>query len=590
MNFHTTRVLGSYRRRFGIAAGLIAVALYAAIVLASGTTADIVLGQPNPTSVAIGHTAEGLYMPYGVAIDTSATPNHLYVVDTYNNRVLGWNNVTTLTNGEAADLVIGQPDFTSHAANTGGETAATLADPLGAAVDGSGNLYVADQSNSRVLEYTNPFVGCKGVFPCVGGKANLVFGQCGSFTSLYGCGEGVVSANTLYLPEGVAVDGSGNLYVADSSDNRVLEYTAPLTPNTAANTVFGQGGSFASNGCNSDTSPGNPTAIDLCRPAGVAVDGSGNLWVADFANNRVLEYSTPLTNTTADQVLGQGGSFTSSVCNNSTPNAGVLCDPMGVAVDGSGHLYVADFLNDRVLEYNTPLTPDTVADEVFGQGGSFASATCNYFGVGPTADTLCEPFGVAVDGSGHLYVADQADNRVLVFTSPLVVPSPTATATRTATLTATPTATPSATATPTPTATNGGGPTPTPTATSTGGTPTATPTPSTAKLVISPKSLNFGKSTVAGKTSKPKKVTIKNASKKKTGLVVYIEAEVAAPPVFTVTSGCTESLAPGKSCKVSVTFSPTDTNPQSAELTINDNEAGAVPAVPLSGTGKAPKK
>ncbi len=143
MNFHTARVLGSYRRRFGIAAGLIAVALYAAIVLASGTTADLVLGQPNPTSTAPGYGgAQGLRQPYGVAIDTSATPNRLYVVDTYNNRVLGWNDVATLTNGEAADLVIGQLDFTSHAANTGGESASTLSSPLGAAVDGSGNLYV----------------------------------------------------------------------------------------------------------------------------------------------------------------------------------------------------------------------------------------------------------------------------------------------------------------------------------------------------------------------------------------------------------------------------------------------------------------
>ncbi len=536
-----------------------------------------------------------------MAIDTSATPNRLYVVDTYNNRVLGWNDVATLTNGEAADLVIGQLDFTSHAANTGGESASTLSSPLGAAVDGSGNLYVADQSNSRVLEYTNPFAPCAGVFPCVGGPANLVFGQAGSFTT-QSCNKGGVSAASLCDPAGVAVDGSGHLWVADDQNGRVLEYTTPLTPNTTADTVFGQGGSFTSNTCNN----GGVSDNSLCEPTGVAVDGSGNLWVADFANNRVLEYTAPLTpNTTANQVIGQGGSFTSRVANYDGVTAGSLSDPTGVAVDGSGHLYVADFLNDRVLEYNTPLTPDTVANEVFGQGGDFTSATCNYFGVGPTADTLCEPFGVAVDGSGHLYVADQADNRALVYTSPLVVPSPTATATRTATLTATPTATPSATATstrlPTPTATatpsktptatpSNGGATPTPTATATGGTPTATPTPVSEKLTIRPDSIAFGKTVTVGTTSKPKKVTIKNAGKKKTGLAVSIENEGASPPVFAVSSECKETLEPGKSCKVSVTFSPTDTTVQSGKLTIDDNAISSPQSVRLSGTGKAAKK
>ncbi len=596
MNFHTARLLGSYRRRFGIAAGLIAVALYAAIVLASGTTADIVLGQPNPTSTAAGYGgASGMHEPYGMAIDTSVTPNRVYVVDTYNSRVLGWNDVATLTNGEAANLVIGQLDFTSHAANTGGETAATLADPLGAAVDAAGNLYVADTSNSRVLEYAKPFAACAGKFPCVGGAANLIFGQCGSFTSVYGCGEGVVSANTLYLPEGVAVDGLGNLYVADSGDGRVLEYTAPLTPNTAANEVFGQGGSFTGSGCNSGGL--GVTATTLCDSSGLAVDGSGNLYVADTANERVLEYSTPLTNTTANQVFGQGGSFTSSASNYDGVTANSLYYPFGVAVDGSGHLYVADDLNDRVLEYNTPLT-NTVADEVFGQGGDFTSATCNYFGIGATAATLCSPTGVAVDGSGHLYVADQGDNRVLVFTSPLVATSPTATATPSATATSTrsptPTATATVTATPTATSTNGGGGTPTPTVTPTGGIPTATPTPVPVTLKIAPKKLKFQK-TVVGTPSKPKTVKVSNpkGSRKHPGIAVQIEL-ISDPGVFTETNTCpawpTESLAAGKSCTIAVTFTPSAATTQTGTLTITDNAEHSPQAVGLSGTGKSPNQ
>jgi hypothetical protein len=141
---------------------------------------------------------------------------------------------------------------------------------------------------------------------------------------------------------------------------------------------------------------------------------------------------------------------------------------------------------------------------------------------------------------------------------------------------ATPTATPTATAT-------------APGATATA-TPTATPTPISEKLTITPKTLAFGKSTTVGKTSKAKTVTIKNDGSKKTGLTVSIESESAEPPVFTVKTECEKTLAPGKSCKVSVTFTPPDTTAQSGNLTIVDNVIGPPQSVALSGTGKAAKK
>jgi len=158
----------SYRRAFGIAPAIACAMLFAAIVLASGSTADRVLGQFDFTHVAANLVdAKGLSTPHAVAIDSSTTPNRIYVADAENSRVLGWKNAAAFANGAPADLVIGQPDFISN--DCVGATASSLCTPLAAAVDVAGNLYVADSSNSRVLEYTNPFSACSGVFPCVGG-------------------------------------------------------------------------------------------------------------------------------------------------------------------------------------------------------------------------------------------------------------------------------------------------------------------------------------------------------------------------------------------------------------------------------------
>ena len=433
---------------------LIIAAALATPSVAGDDAADIVLGQANFTyNLPNSADAHKLYSPRGVAVDASG---HLYVADANNSRVLGWKSVAAFTNGSPADadLVIGQPDFYSTACkyDTGGgnPTANDLCYPYGVAVDAVGNLYVADTSNNRVLEYNTPFAGCDNSFPCVGGPANLVFGQDGSFTSSTannGGVRGAPTAKSLHLPWGVAVDANGNLYVADTINNRVLEYNTPLTVtatpgsgDTTADLVFGQDGIFTSSTANIDGSTSG--ANSLYHPAGVAVDANGNLYVADLQNNRVLEYNTPLTvtetpgsgDTTPDLVFGQGGSFTSNTAYYDGVEADSLDLPVGVALDASGDLYVAEGNsgasegNSRVLEYNTPLaitaTPgsgDTTADLVFGQGGSFTSAECNSDtgGGNPTANDLCYPYGVAVDAGGNLYIADTSNNRVLEYYTPL---------------------------------------------------------------------------------------------------------------------------------------------------------------------------
>ena len=101
--------------------------------------------------------------------------------------------------------------------------------------------------------------------------------------------------------------------------------------------------------------------------------------------------------------------------------------------------------------------------------------------------------------------------------------------------------------------------------------------------------LAFGRKVIVGKISKPKTVTIRNAGAKQTGLPVSVEMQSASPSVFAMKSECEKTLAPGRSCKASVIFKPTDTMPQTGSLMVYDNVTGSPQTVGLSGTGKAAK-
>jgi sugar lactone lactonase YvrE len=543
--------------------------------LTTDTTADKVLGQLDFTHQNVNLTdSRGLSNPEGVAIDFSSTPNRIYITDLDNHRVLGWSDAASFATGGPADLVIGQPDFLSYLCDGLDGTAvsaSSLCVPQGIAVDGVGNLYVADSRDNRVLEYPHPFAACADTFPCVGGPATVVIGQA-SFTSNTQ-NIGGISASSLAAPMGVAVDTSGNLYVVDSMNNRVLEYNAPLTSGASAALVFGQAGSFTSNACNFDTggSLKPSSAIDLCAPSAAALDSMGNLYVADFTNSRVLEYNTPLNpgsgetgagDTSADMVFGQGGNFASNKCNLGGRSASSMCVPMGITVDHAGNLYVADGFNNRVLEYNAPRTTDTTADQVFGTCGSFTSFAC----VGVSADSLKNPTGVAVDNLGNLYVADNQNNRVLAYSMPLGITTPTATPTSTGTVTSTKTATATATSTSSTTATPTATSTPTPTATPSA-TPTSTPIPGPGHIAVNRKAINL---TAAPNSTASASITISN-----TGvgtLTANVTSPKHDPPLSEVGGGSGITIAPGAIHNVIVVFSPTKKGSTSDLILITSND------------------
>src|SRR6202035_3283684 len=134
----------------------------------------------------------------------------------------------------------------------------------------------------------------------------------------------------------------------DAGNFRALEYDTPLR-SAGANLVFGQGDNFtaANNPC-----PSPPSAGALCSPAGIAVDSRGNLYIADRSFSRIQEYNRPvMTGITAPAaVFGQPG-FSSGLCNNGGVGGGSVCLPSGLATDVSDNLFLADFGNQRVLEY-----------------------------------------------------------------------------------------------------------------------------------------------------------------------------------------------------------------------------------------------
>jgi sugar lactone lactonase YvrE len=320
-------------------------------------SASVVLGQSQFTTNGTGLTAATMNFPTDTAEDSAG---NIYVSDTGNNRVLQFK--PPFTNGMSASVVIGQPDFVTGNTNA---TQNGLDYPVGLAFDSGGNLWVVDSDNSRILQYQPPFAN--------GMNASLVIGQ-PNFTS-----DGTATTNSgLYYPDLVAFDASGDLWVTDGGgNNRVLEFKPPFANGMAASLVIGQT-DFVSKG-------EATTASGLSFPFGVAFDSAGDLWIGDTDNNRVLEFKPPFANgMSASLVLGQA-SFTAG---GSSDGQSGFSLPFGIAFDSSGNLYVADYENNRTLEFAPPFSNNQNASLVLGQ------ANYTSYGVATTATGQSNPIAV----------------------------------------------------------------------------------------------------------------------------------------------------------------------------------------------------
>lgn len=337
-------------------------------------SASVVFGQPNFTTSGQNVTQNGMGNPEATAFDAAGD---LWTGDFYFGRVIEF--IPPFGDGMNASIVIGQQNFTTNGGSSGiAASQSNMSNVVGVAFDEACNLWAGDFDNNRILEFVPPFMD--------GMNASLVIGQT-DFTS----NGAATTASGLNLPQFFTFDAHGNLWVADYANNRVLEFPAPLSTGEAATLVIGQA-DLMSNGSGT-------TQSTLAAPFGVAFDPDGDLWVADSVNNRALEFVPPFsTGMNASVVIGQPD-FTSST---SATTQNGLASASDVKFDSAGRLYVADPNNNRVLIY-TPVvgggakfTNGMNASVVIGQQ-NFTSS-----GAATSATGLSGPLGLTISAISGL--------------------------------------------------------------------------------------------------------------------------------------------------------------------------------------------
>ena len=311
-------------------------------------------------------TSAHLVNPNNIAFDAKG---NLYFSDSGLSMVLKVSAATGVISVAAGN------GLSSGGGDGGLAVGASLGNPQGLAFDLSGNLYIADEANANVRK-----VDTNGIITTVAGSSQ---GGAG-----FGGDGGLATKALLNWPTGIAIDRAGNLYIAEFANNRIRMVAASTG---IISTIAGTGPT----GYSGDGGPA--TKAQLSGPQGVTVDASGNLYIADNGNERIRYVNargiiTSIAGTGATGFSGDGSPAT----------AATLDDPVAVAVDSSGAVYVADMANNRIRQF--------VAG---GNMGTFAGTAVSAGDGGPSTQArLDNPMSVAVDSSGNLYIADPSANRV----------------------------------------------------------------------------------------------------------------------------------------------------------------------------------
>jgi uncharacterized protein (TIGR03437 family) len=381
--------------------------------------ADVVLGQPDFTTTNTNLSQSGLRTPSAVATDGTV----IAVADSDNNRVLIWNQIPT-SNGVPADVVLGQPNFTTGSIPGNIPTAKSMRGPSGLWIQ-NGKLYVADTQNHRILIF-NSIPKQSGV------AADMVLGQPNLTTyvepDLTKANSGPTSSN-LESPVSVTSDGI-HLFVTDLGHNRVLIWNSiPTTNNQSADVVVGQPDfvSDSSNNCLALCAPDLTGTVNITNSStvdpttGLNVTTAAVTWVSGDQFGTVQDgdviviggvpYAVSSVTDVTDLVLGSSAPAGSGVKFTHYPSqsAATMDFPRFALSDGT-RLFIADGGNDRVLVYNKiPTSNGVTADAILGElGGAINQAS-------DSTDSMRTPLSLAWDGT-NLYVADSFNVRVLVYT------------------------------------------------------------------------------------------------------------------------------------------------------------------------------
>jgi len=363
----------------------------------AGQFASTVIGQENFSSAAPSLASDRLNRPFRSAFDSSGD---MWVADENNHRVVEFK--PPFTDGEAASVEIGQPNFTVSLTQA---TQSSLFGPVAMTFDRSGDLWVSDFADSRVTEYAPPFAD--------GMNASLELGQ-PSGDLQFVTHSARAPGNGLAAPVDLAFDSSGDLWVADRGNNRVLEYTPPFIDGGSPSIVIGQDSLNAS--------AASTTRSGLNAPESIAFDSSGNLWVVDQQNNRILEFgvgSPKVDGPEAELEIGQPAGSNQFSTNASSISQSGLDAPVGIAFDSSGDLLVSDRANNRILGFEPPFADGMNASFEIGQPAGATQFTSNLYAL--SQDDLYNPLGISFDSSGNLWVADQENSRVLEFSGSATV-------------------------------------------------------------------------------------------------------------------------------------------------------------------------
>jgi hypothetical protein len=342
------------------------------ISLSPGDTINTVAGTGVKGFSGDGGVAisAALANPFSMAADTAG---NVYVTDRDNHRVRRIDtsgNITTVAGS-------GEQGFFGDG---GLATSASLNTPTAVAVDASGNIYIADSNNNRIRVIAN------GNISTFAGNGNAGYSGDG----------GAATSASLYTPRGVAVDGNGVVYIADTKNHVVRKVSGGTISTIAGNAQ--QQGFYGDNG--------TASSAGLDTPTGVVVDATGKVYVADSNNHRVRLLSGATLSTFAGNgtatYSGDGGAATSAA----------IAFPLGVSLDAMGNILVADSNNHVIRRIGSTGTITTIAGE--GDQGFFGDAG------GPNAAVLDTPSGV-LPLNGNVYIADLNNQRIRSTTATLLM-------------------------------------------------------------------------------------------------------------------------------------------------------------------------